>query len=138
VFACALRAAAAATHFIGLADKYQLSFSAPTCMALVKIQGVNAVRLFSADFRLDGSVCVVVGRGGDGPDASHSVDDDEMNIHDDHESLIVEHVDGLASYVHNITNALKKTSGLTLTHGEFGIVEGSKVDDMLDALVKAL
>ena len=140
VFACALRAAAAATaHFIGLADVYQLSFSAPGCMTLVKIQeDINAMRLFSAVFRLDGSISVVIGRGGDGPDATHSVDDDEMHIHDDHESLIVERVDGLVSYIDTLSTALKKASGLALSHGEFGVVEASKVDDTLDALVKAL
>jgi hypothetical protein len=108
-------------------------------MTLVKIQeDVNAMRLFSAVFRLDGSISVVIGRGGDGPDATHSVDDDEMHIHDDHESLIVERVDGLVSYIDTLSAALKKASGLVLSHGEFGVVEASKVDDTLDALVKAL
>jgi len=138
IFACALRAVAAASHVSALSEDYQLSFSAPSCLTLVKVDDNKAMRLFAVDFRVDGTMCVVIGRGGDDPDASHSVDDDEMHIHDDHEALFAERVEGLTPYLEALTQSLNRSSGLTLAHGDFGVVDESKVDVTLDALVNSL
>jgi hypothetical protein len=135
IFACALRAVEAASGpFAQLHGDFQLTFGAPNILSIVRIIGVSAMRVCSLSFRLDGSVSVVVGRGGDGAHDDASTNDDEMNITDDHEALIPTRPEGLTQYIDAISVALEGPLGSKPKHGDAVVADAASVTTVLAAL----
>ena len=139
IFACALRAAAAAARLAAnLPAEFQLAHSEPNVIAVVKMIEPNPVRAFSLGFRLDGSFSIIVGRGGDAASGAQDAEDDEAHISDEHESLLPERSESLTQLIDTVSSAVEGITGTKPSHGETVVVAASSLVETTDALVAAV
>lgn len=135
----ALRAVTASSRLDAhLGADVQLTFAHPTVVSVVKIEGEDAMRLFSLSFKLDGSATAVIGRGGDASEAAVATDDDEMQITDDQDPVLPERPEGLTPYIDALTSALDSSVGAKPAHGEYIAIGAKDVDKVVDALGAAI
>jgi hypothetical protein len=135
----ALRAVTASSRLDAhLGADMQLTFADPTVVSVVKIEGENAMRLFSLSFKLDESATAVIGRGGDASEAAVATDDDEMQITDDQEPVLPDRPEGLTRYIDALTSALNSSVGAKPAHGEYVVIGAKDVDKVVDALGAAI
>ena len=102
-----------------LPDEFQLTHSEPNVITVVKMIKPTPVRVFSLGFRLDGSVSIIVGRGGDAPSGAQSSSrTTKMHITDEHESLLPDRPEGLTQHVDAVSSAVEGIVGHKPSHGE--------------------
>lgn len=139
IFACALQAVASTSRLAAnLPDEFQLTHSEPNVITVVKMIKPTPVRVFSLGFRLDGSVSIIVGRGGDAASGAQDAEDDDMHITDEHESLLPDRPEGLTQHVDAVSSAVEGIVGHKPSHGETVVIAASSVGEATDALVAAL